>query len=81
VTARSTNGHTSSSSLSTPTIPSEIDWKRLSPQAAWTTVHIAWPMSSGLSTLEVARQTGLTTGQVTKGLKRLRVEIERQNGT
>jgi hypothetical protein len=47
------------------------------PQAAWTTVNIAWPMSCGLSMLEVVRQTGLTTSQVTKRLSRLRLEIKR----
>jgi hypothetical protein len=41
---------------------SEVDWKRLSPEAAWTTVNIAWPMRFGCSISEVAGQVGETTG-------------------
>jgi DNA-directed RNA polymerase specialized sigma24 family protein len=71
----SMNGHPSRSSAST--IPSTIDWDRLSPEAAWTVTHLAFPMSCGLSMLELAGQVGETTGWVTKRLKALRAELER----
>jgi hypothetical protein len=38
-------------------------------------------MSSGASISEVVGQVGETTGWVTKRLRRLRIEIERQNGS
>jgi hypothetical protein len=35
-----------------------VDWTKLSPQAAWTVVNVAWPMSAGFSIAEVAGQVG-----------------------
>jgi hypothetical protein len=71
-----TNGPAYSSSVSTASIPIRIEWERLSPEAAWTTVHIAWPMSCGYSTSEVAGQVGETTGWVKKRVEALRLELE-----
>jgi hypothetical protein len=42
-------------------------------------VHLAWPISLGLSTREVADQVGETTGWVQKKLTRLRSELEQLN--
>jgi hypothetical protein len=41
--------------------------------------HIAFPISCGLSPLEVAAQVGETTGWVHKTLAKLRGELERLN--
>jgi hypothetical protein len=71
-----TNGPAPSWSVSTASTPMRIEWERLSPEAAWTTVHIAWPMSCGYSTSEVAGQVGETTGWVKKRVEALRVELE-----
>jgi hypothetical protein len=51
------NGH--SSSVSTTSIPTTITWEKLSETAAWTMTHIAFPISLGLSTSEVARRDEL----------------------
>jgi hypothetical protein len=75
--AVATNGLACKSSASTPTIPSSIAWDHLSPEAAWTTVHLAYPMSCGFSPREVAGQVGETTGWVGKRLRELRAELER----
>jgi hypothetical protein len=48
------NGH--GSSVSTASIPTTIQWDMLSATAAWTMTHIAFPISCGLSTREVAAQ-------------------------
>jgi hypothetical protein len=60
-----------------PTIPSEIDWNRLSEMGAWRMLHIAWPISSGLSRTEVAAQTGESVVWVATQLELLRDELER----
>jgi hypothetical protein len=62
---------------SASTTPSEIDWTRLSPQAAWIVTYLALPMSCGLSLSEVAGQVGETPAWVQKRLKSLRAELER----
>ena len=64
------------SSRSTPTTAPEIDWSRISDEAAWTTVHLAWPLSLGLSTSEVAARVGETNKWVTTRMMRLRDELE-----
>jgi hypothetical protein len=43
-------------------------------------VNVAWPMSCGFSTSEVAAQVGETNIWVTKRLKELRGEPARLNG-
>jgi hypothetical protein len=65
-------------SHSTSTIPAVIDWTRLSDEAAWTMVNIAWPMSCGVSRRELAARVGETAGWVAKQLDRLADELERQ---
>jgi hypothetical protein len=64
------------SSASTPTIPSTVDWAKLSDEAAWIVTHLLLPLRCGLSRPEVAGQVGETSGWVTKRLKELRVELE-----
>jgi hypothetical protein len=56
-----------------------VNWDELSPEAAWTTVNIAWPISCGSSKAEVAAHLGETTGWVTKRLSALRAELERSS--
>jgi hypothetical protein len=60
--------------------PTEIDWSGLSEEAAWTIVHIAWPIRCGLSTSEVAAQVGKTNCWVTKRLSALRRQPVRLSG-
>jgi hypothetical protein len=68
------------SSASTPPIPTKVHWEPLSPEAAWTTVHLAWPISLGFSKREVAAQVGETTSWVHKRTAKLRDELERLSG-
>jgi hypothetical protein len=53
-----------------------VDWERLSPEAARTTVHIAWPMSCGVSARAVAGRLGETIRWVNGRLDELRDELE-----
>lgn len=67
----------SASSFSRSATPSTISWERLSPEAAWTTVHLAWPISCGVSISELAGRVSETSGWVTRQLDSLRRELER----
>jgi hypothetical protein len=60
-----------------PTIPAEINWDALSPMGAWRVVHLALPISCGLSRPEVAAQTGESVKWVTRQLDLLRAELKR----
>jgi hypothetical protein len=55
------------------TLPATVAWERLSPEAAWIMVNIAFPMSCGLSTREVAGHVGETVTWVNGRLDELRV--------
>ena len=72
----STNGHAPTYSVSTPTIPSEIDWSRLSPRAQAILRTIAIPISAGYSPGEVANMLGTSTSWVSNRMLELRREIE-----
>ena len=77
-TTASTNGPGRNSSHST--IPTTIDWSRISEEAAWAVTHLALPLTCGFSVREVAGQVGETGHWVTKRMAKLRDELERLNG-
>ena len=54
-----------------------VNWAALSDEGAWVTTHIAWPMSSGLSIVEVAGRLGETKAWVTGRLEELQRELVR----
>ncbi len=54
-----------------------VDWTTLSPEAAWTLVEIAYPISCGLSEYEAARRLGTKTKWVRARLAELADELER----
>jgi len=54
-----------------------VNWAALSDEGAWVTTHIAWPMSSGLSIVEVASLLGETKAWVTGRLEELQAELVR----
>jgi DNA-binding NarL/FixJ family response regulator len=61
----------------TPTIPSVIDWTRLSPQGQAILRQIARPISNGFSKTEIATRLGTSPKWVSDRLSELRSELER----
>ena len=50
----------------------------MSPEAAWTTVEIAFPLSCGISERELARRHGVPGAWINARLGELRAELERE---
>jgi hypothetical protein len=73
-------GTESSAPFFSASTTSATDWtERLSAEAAWTTVEIAFPISCGCSVLEVARRLGMRQAWVRARLDELRAEVERSD--
>jgi len=63
-----------------PTIPSAIDWTRLSPRGRAILRQVAHPISNGFSKREIAKRLGTSTQWVSHRMDELRRELERLNG-
>jgi hypothetical protein len=63
-----------------PTIPSGIDWTRLSPRSQAILRQIAHPISNGFSKREIAQRLGTSTQWVSHRMDELRREVEGLNG-
>jgi DNA-binding CsgD family transcriptional regulator len=59
-----------------PTIPSEIEWSRLSDRGAAILRQVALPYAAGCSTLEIGRSLGISGRSASNLLDELADELE-----
>jgi hypothetical protein len=64
---------------STPTIPTEIDWQTLSPEAQAIARQIALPLSLGYSQTEIAKRLRIRRSSVGLLVDMLADELEQRN--
>jgi hypothetical protein len=54
-----------------------VNWAEISAEGAWTTVHIGFPLSSGVSMLDLAKELGQSQKSLERRLEKLREEMIR----
>jgi hypothetical protein len=77
--ARPTNERIQSFSRSTPTVPTEINWTRLSERGTAILRQVGIPLSKGLTLGEVARDLGISARSASALVDELRTELEQRH--